>query len=147
MMSHKHHKLEGFPIVVAAEVAWGEMDSFAHLNNVVYFRYFENARIAYMTQVGWFDLLKTAGVGPIVASSHCRFRRPITYPDPILIGARIITVETDRVTFEHRLVSKKWDDVAAEGQAVVVCYNYQTSAKAPLPNELRERIDALESSN
>jgi acyl-CoA thioester hydrolase len=143
---HTHPKLTGFPVVVAAEVAWGEMDSFAHLNNVVYFRYFENARIAYLTQVGWFDLLKTDGLGPIVASTHCRFRRPITYPDPILIGARVITVETDRVTFEHRLFSTKWDDVAAEGQAVVVCYNYHTAAKATIPNELRMRIDGLERS-
>jgi acyl-CoA thioester hydrolase len=143
-MTHSHPKLAGFPVVIRADVAWGEMDSFAHLNNVVYFRYFENARIAYLMQVGWFDLLKTDGLGPIVASTHCRFRRPMTYPDPILIGARIITVEPDRVTFEHRLVSTKWDDVAAEGQAVVVCYNYRTSAKAALPNELRARIDELE---
>ena len=144
MQNRTHPKLDGFPVVISADVAWGEMDSFAHLNNVVYFRYFENARIAYLTQVSWFDLMKSDGIGPIVASTHCRFRRPITYPDAILIGARIITVETDRVTFEHRLVSTKWDDVAAEGQAVVVCYDYQASAKVPLPNELRSRIDALE---
>jgi acyl-CoA thioester hydrolase len=139
-----HPQLAGFPVVVEMDVAWGEMDSFAHVNNVVYFRYFEHARIAYLTRVGWFDLMRDAGLGPIVHSTHARFRKPLAYPDHIVVGARVITMEPDRVTFEHRLVSKTWDDLAADGQAVVVCYDYRGSRKAPLPGELRERIDRLE---
>jgi acyl-CoA thioester hydrolase len=139
-----HKQLADFPVVVEADVAWREMDSFGHVNNVVFFHYFENSRIDYLRRVGWFALLDTIGVGPIVQSTQGRFRRPLKYPDRIQIGARIITMETDRVTFEHRLVSESWDDVAAEGQAVVVCYDYRVNKKTPLPFELRERIDQLE---
>jgi acyl-CoA thioester hydrolase len=139
-----HAQLAGFPVVIELDVAWGEMDSFAHVNNVVYFRYFENARVDYLTRVGWFDLMQSTGLGPIVASTQCRFRRPVSYPDRLAVGARVITLEADRVTFEHRVVSANWNDVAAEGQAVVVCYDYRGKKKAALPDELRERIDRLE---
>ena len=137
--------LEGFPIIVSIDVAWGDMDSFAHVNNVVYFRYFEHARVEYVTRVGWFDLMKATGLGPIVASTQARYRKPLTYPDRIEVGARIITMEADRVTFEHRLVSPRWPgEIAAEGQAVVVSFDYRQGKKAPLLEELRQRIDRLE---
>ncbi len=139
-----HPLLAGFPVVVAADAAWGDMDSFRHLNNVVYFRHFENARVEYLRRVGWFDLMDTAGVGPIVASTHARFRRPVKWPDTLLIGARVITIEPDRVTLEHRIVSTVLNELATEGQAVVVCYDYKQGKKTALPFELRARIDQLE---
>jgi len=140
-----HAQLADFPVVIEQAVAWGDMDSFGHVNNVVYFRYFESVRVDYLSRIGWMDLMKTAQIGPIVASAQTRFRKPLKYPDRIQIGARIITVETDRVTFEHRLVSETWDDLAAEGQCVIVCVDYKTGKKAPLPKELRESIEWLES--
>jgi acyl-CoA thioester hydrolase len=139
-----HPQLTGFPVVIESDVAWGEMDSFRHVNNVVFFHYFENARIEYMRRIGWFDLMDETGLGPIVHSTQGRFRKPVKYPDRIRVGARIITLEADRVTFEHRLVSGVWDDLAAEGQAVVVSYDYRANRKAGLPHLLRERIDELE---
>lgn len=141
-MTHAH--LAGFPVVVEADAAWGHMDSFRHLNNVVYFHLFENARVEYLRRVGWFDLMDATGVGPIVASTQARFRRPVKWPDRLLVGARVITIEPDRVTFEHRIVSTALDDLATEGQAVVVCYDYKQGKKTALPFDLRERIDALE---
>jgi acyl-CoA thioester hydrolase len=139
-----HPQLAGFPVVVAMDVAWGEMDSYAHVNNVVYFRYFENARLDYLSRVGWLDLMRDTGVGPILHSTHARFRKALSYPDRILVGARVITIEPDRVTFEHRLVSGKWDDLAAAGQSVIVCYDYRGNRKAAIPDHIRERIDRLE---
>lgn len=140
----RHAQLAGFPVVIEADAAWGEMDSFRHLNNVVYFRHFENARVEYLRRVGWFDLMDSVGIGPIVASTQARFRRPVKWPDRLLVGARVITIGPDRVTLEHRIVSTALDDLATEGQAVVVCYDYKQGKKTALPFELRERIDALE---
>jgi acyl-CoA thioester hydrolase len=141
-MTHPH--LAGFPVVVELDVAWGEMDSFRHVNNVVYFRYFEHARVAYLTRIGWFDLMDRTGLGPIVHSTQARFRKPVSYPDRLLVGARVIDLGPDRATFEHRLVSTTADALAAEGTAVVVSFDYRTGAKAALPAEIRDRIDALE---
>src|SRR5204863_3367620 len=107
-----HPELAAFPVVVEMDVAWGDMDAFAHVNNVVYFRYFENARIAYLDRVGWLASMHDSGLGPILASTSARFRKPVTYPDQLLIGARLSDLLADRVTFEFRIVSMKLNAVA-----------------------------------
>jgi acyl-CoA thioester hydrolase len=138
-----HSALAAFPVVIEADVAWGEMDSYGHVNNVVYFRYFENARVELLSLVGWFELKDTLGMGPIVASASAKFRKPLKYPDRIAIGARIAEIQPDRITVEHAIYSTTWDAIAAEGPAVVVNYDYGKSAKAPLPEGLRAAIMAL----
>lgn len=139
-----HSELAGFPVIVELDVAWGEMDAYAHVNNVVYFRYFENARIAYLDRVGWMASMRETGLGPIIASTQARFRKPVAYPDRLQVGARVIDIQPDRVTFEYKLVSEKLNAVACEGQAVVVSYDYRTSAKAPIPDAIRDAIEDLE---
>src|SRR5690606_27481110 len=73
--------LEGFPIVVPNPVAWADMDVFRHVNNAVFFRYFENARIRYLEAIGFGDDDRHSGLGPILHSTNARFRRPLRYPD------------------------------------------------------------------
>ena len=142
--SAKEELFRTFPVVVTQAVVWGEMDSFQHVNNVVYFRYFENARLEYIRRLDWFALQDATGIGPILASTQARFRRPLTYPDMIHIGVRLLEMKEDRFTIEHHIVSEKLNDVATEGQGLLVAYHYPTSKKAVLPAELKERIAALE---
>jgi len=139
-----HPALAGFPVVVTEDVSWGDMDSFAHVSNIVFFRYFQNARIAYMTRVGWFAAMETSGLGPIVKSTAGTFRKPLKYPDRLLIGARVTKVEADRVTFAHVLVSAAHAAVAAYGEAVMVCVDYRNGGKADLPADVRAKIAELE---
>ena len=110
-----HPELAGFPVIVELDVAWGEMDAYAHVNNVVYFRYFENARIAYLDRVGWSASKEADGRGPILHSTSARFRKPVSYPDHLWVGARATDIQPDRVTFEFRLVSEKFNAVACDG--------------------------------
>jgi len=55
-------------------VTWGEMDTFQHVNNIVYFRYFESERLAYFYKLDLIDLMTRTGIGPILASTSCRFK-------------------------------------------------------------------------
>jgi len=70
--------LEGFPVVIEIPVAWGEMDAFQHVNNIVYLRYFESPRIAYFERLSFLEVMEQTGVGPILAETHCRYRRSLT---------------------------------------------------------------------
>src|SRR5690242_19475240 len=99
-MSAKDELTRAFPVIVTQAVLWGEMDSYQHVNNVAYFRYFENARLEYIRQVGWFEIEKQTGIGPILASTQARFRRALTYPDTIHIGTRLVDLQDDRLTVE-----------------------------------------------
>jgi len=136
--------LAGYPVVVEQAVVWGDMDSYRHVNNVVYFRYFENARLEYFRRLDWFAFEQETGVGPILAATQARFRKPLTYPDTILIAARVPEVGRDRITLEHRIVSRQLGAVATEGQGTIVTYDYRRGAKVSVPEELRRRIAALE---
>lgn len=136
--------LEGFPIVVRLPVQWGEMDAYGHVNNVAYFRYFESARVEYLERCGFVESFEREGVGAILHSTECRFRRPLRYPDDVLVGARASGVSEDRFTMDYRLVSVEADGVAAEGSGVVVSYDYELMRSAPLPDAVRAGIAALE---
>lgn len=136
--------LRGFPSVVEVPVLWGDMDAFQHVNNTVYFRYFETGRIAYFQQIGFVSAIDAQGIGPILASASCRFRFPLTYPDTISIGTTVTNIAVDRLTMRHVVVSQRHGRVAAEGEGVVVSFDYRAQRKAPLPDAVRQQIEALE---
>ncbi len=134
------------PVVIEIPVAWGEMDSFQHVNNIVYLRYFESARIAYFERLNLMEFMSQTGIGPILASVQCKFKIPLTYPDTVSVGTHISKVEHDRFVMEYYVVSQQHQKMAAEGEGVVVSFNYRENKKAPLPDEVKQRIAALEAS-
>jgi acyl-CoA thioester hydrolase len=132
--------LDEFPLMVMVPVAWGDMDAFAHVNNTVFFRWFETARMAFLHAVGFAAGGDAAGVGPILASTSCRFRRPVEYPDTVTVGVRVTDLADDRFSHGYRVVSHARGEVVAEGEGVVVSYDYGTGRKAPLPDAVRGAI-------
>ena len=136
-----------YPVVAQVEVRWGDMDAFQHVNNTVYFRYFEQVRIAYFNRAfdssGWSGGMPS-GVGPILYSTSCRFRAPVTYPDTLFIGARTTQLGADRFTMQFGVYSEQLGRIAAEGEAVVVSFDYSTGRKADLPQEWVDAIERIE---
>jgi acyl-CoA thioester hydrolase len=128
-------------VVIETDVAWGEMDAFSHVNNTVYFRWFESGRVAYFREVGFTG---NDAVGPILVETSCRMRAPLTYPDRVAIGARVREIGNDRFTMEYAVVSQTLARVAAEGDALVFSYNHPAKHRAPLPAEVRQRMETLE---
>ncbi|HLL16867.1 MAG TPA: thioesterase family protein [Pyrinomonadaceae bacterium] len=136
--------LKIYPVVIELPVAWGEMDALRHVNNIVYFRYFESARMAYFTRLDIWDYMNETGIGPILASTACKFRLPLVYPDTVSVGTRISSVEADRFVMKYVVVSHRHAKVAAEGEGLVVSYDYRALRKTALPDEIKRRIEVLE---
>ena len=136
--------LRSFPVVAEIPVTWGDMDSFQHVNNVIYFRYFESARIQYFEAVGLMDIVEQLGVGPILGSTSCRYRTPLTYPDTVYVGAKITEMHEKRFTMEYLIVSEQHPETVAEGSGVVICYNYQKNQSTQIPEVLHHAIEKLE---
>src|SRR4051794_32174004 len=147
--SMDEHKTPGMPladyrIVLTLPVQWGDQDAFQHVNNTVYLRWFESARILYGEQIGLFERMKAENIGPILASITCHYRLPITYTDMVLIGARITRIGRSSLTMDHVLMSEAASAVAAEGTSTLVLYDYSTARPHPVPGEIRKAIEALE---
>lgn len=145
--------LEDFPAALLIPVAWGEQDAFGHVNNIVYIRQFESARIEYMRQAGLWGNLKQADaagageqIGPILASISCRYKLPVTFPDSVIAAARVKEIAADRMTMVHRTISVRHQRIAAEGEGVIVTYNYTQLAKTRVPDAMRAAIIAFEES-
>ncbi len=138
--------LEHCPVIIETPIVWGDMDAFQHLNNTTYFRYFESARIAYFERLDLLDYMDATGIGPILASTSCRFKIPLTYPDTVSIGTRVSDIETDRFTMVYYVVSHQHQKIAAEGTGLIVTFDYKANKKVHLPAEVRQRIEALEAS-
>ena len=138
--------LAGFPVVVEIPVQWGELDAYGHVNNAVFFRYFESARIAYLERCGLIESYRRDKVGAILHSTSCRFRRALFYPDTALIGARVTEVGEDRFTMAYCVASKTQGEVAAEGTGIVVIFDYNRREKTAIPARVREGIAAVERS-
>lgn len=136
--------LRPFPSVITQQVVWGDMDAFGHVNNVVYFRYFENGRIAYLTALGAPELLRGKGLGVVLGATDCRFRAPLTYPDTIAIGVSVTSIGSDRFVMRQAVISHKLGRVAAEGEALTVMFDFDSGRKAALPDALRQRIEVFE---
>jgi len=133
-----------WPVILDVPLAWGEMDAFGHVNNAVYFRWFESARMSYFERLGWPKLQRETGIGPILHSTQARFRSPLVWPDTVTVATRVTDVGSDRFTMLYEVRSRRLGTLAAEGSGLIVAFDYRAMGKAPLPRAIQERIQQLE---
>ena len=131
--------LHDFPIQVRIPVAWGEMDSFGHVNNIYYFRYFETTRIHFFQEFGLLQNKRERGIGPILAETSCRFRKPVFYPDKLTVGARVKSIGKTSFIMEFRVMSDS-AGLAATGEARMVLYDYTASKKTDIPAHIKTSL-------
>ncbi len=136
--------LEKYPLVLSQKIIWSDMDAFRHVNNKVYFRYFEDARIAYFDQTGITQYMEKHQIGPIVARTDCNFRLPLAYPGSISIATSVKLESEKKFTMDYIVYSDELEKVAADGTALVIFYDYQAGKSCPIPKELVEAINAIE---
>lgn len=136
--------LAEFPLVIEISVLWGDEDSFAHVNNVAYLRWCETARVEYLRRIGLFPELPPRGLGPIVASVTCNYRRPLKYPDTVAVGTRVAAIGNSSFRMEHRIVSRSTGEIAAEASSAMVTVDYATGKPERVPEQVRRSIARLE---
>ncbi len=130
-------------VTVEIPVQWGDMDAFGHVNNTVYFRWFESARIVYFEKIGLNERMKREKKGPILARTSCDYAKPLTYPDTVRVSTKVVKQGNTSFVMEYSVTSAKHGD-AAKGEGVVVLIDYDKGGKVPLDDELRARMKALD---
>ena len=140
------HQLSRWPVTIELPVQWGDMDSLGHVNNVVYLRWFESARMEYLARAGLWDR-KAEGIGPILARQTIDYRLPLEYPDTVRVACTVTKLGRTSINLAMRLRSKQHDRaIAAEGEAVLVMVAYKTGEKIPLTEELKRKVLLTEAS-
>ncbi len=121
---------------VRMPLRWGDMDAMGHVNNTVYFRYLEQARIAWFESMGFPPAF--SGIGPVIISAHCTFLKQLRYPGDIDVST--LVGEFGRSSFhtrhQIRLVDEP-DTLMAEGVSKVVWVDQRIEKSVALPDEMR----------
>jgi acyl-CoA thioester hydrolase len=119
---------------------WGDMDALGHLNNTLYFRFCEEARVRWLEERGW-AIRSDVTVGAILAGTSCQFRVPLVYPCDVRVETYVSKIGNSSFTLSHRMMRNNMpDEVAAEAEAVIVWCDYAAGKSVPLPDDLRAQL-------
>lgn len=131
---------EGVPLhETTMTVRWGDMDALGHVNNIMYFRYFEQARIDWYESAG-FEPLQGGRTGMVIVDAHAEFVRPVHYPATVEI--RMAGHSPGRSSFVSTYTLGVGDTLYTRGRAKVVWISHATGRSTPLPDALRDRLTA-----
>ena len=137
-------ELAEYPVIFTMPIQWGDQDAFGHVNNIIHIRWFESARVVYLEDSGLKLMLTDGKTGPILASITCNYRRQLTYPDTVQIGARVSRIGRSSMTMDHAVYSEALDAIAADGSSIVVVFDYEQNRPIRVPDNIRAAIEHLE---
>jgi acyl-CoA thioester hydrolase len=120
-------------------IRWGDMDPMGHVNNTLYFRYFEIARLEWLHKIGAGP--NPEGQGPVIVNAFCNFIRQLEYPGEVL--ARHYVANPGRSSFDTFITLERADDpgvIYAEGGSKTVWTDFKAQKSAPMPDWLRALV-------
>lgn len=121
---------------------WMDNDAYGHVNNVVYYSYFDTAVNQYLIAQGALDIASSPVVG-LVVESGCRYFSPIAFPDGVTAGIRVARLGTTSVRYEIGLFRDESDTASAQGHFVHVYVDRSTNRPVPLPDALRAALGPI----
>ncbi len=131
---------------VRMPVRWGDQDAFGHVNNARYFTFFESARIRYLEGLSFWANPGRPAQGPVLAHISCNFRHQLQYPQTIQVGTRVANLKRRSFSLEQAIFLEDSETLVADGNSVIVWFDYEQSESIELPTTLREAITRREGS-
>jgi acyl-CoA thioester hydrolase len=120
-------------------IRWGDMDAYGHVNNTLYLRFMEEARIQLLLQMGYS--LDNDQEGPVVINIQSTFLQPVIYPDTLTIDCYAAEPGNSSFMTYYKLYSQQQNSLVCEGSAKVVWINKKTNRSSPLPTSLRAMLE------
>jgi acyl-CoA thioester hydrolase len=120
-------------------IRWGDMDAMGHVNNTIYFRYFEIVRLEWLFKVG--APTDPSGLGPVIVNAFCNFIRQLEFPGDVL--AKHYVANPGRSSFDTFITLERADTpgvIYAEGGSKTVWTDFKAQKSAPLPEWLRALV-------
>jgi acyl-CoA thioester hydrolase len=135
--------LEALATQTRIQIDWSDQDAFGHVNNLAILRYAQSARVHYLEAIGMMQSHAEAGLGPVLASTSCQFRKQLFYPGEVTVHTRVDQVRNTSFHMRHQVLDGA-GDVIAEMHDVLVMFDYRGNAKRTIPQVFRDRMGACE---
>ena len=137
--------MSDFHFFYPVEVRYGDLDPQGHVNNAKHLTYFEQARIAYMVELGLFTKNQSfMEIGIILADVHITYLSPVYFGEQIKVGVHISKLGTKSMTWAQNIVDAKTGKELAKGEVIMVTYDYKEEKTINIPHEWREKIKTFE---
>ncbi len=130
------------PHFLAIPTRWMDNDVYGHVNNVVYYSYFDTVINEYLVRAGGLDIQGSPVVG-VCAESSCRYRAPFAFPEPVEAGLRVGHLGRRSVRYEIGLFKAGEAEAAAQGHFVHVFVNRRAMTPAPVPEAIRAALEKI----
>ena len=121
---------------------WADNDVYGHINNVVYYSYFDSVANRYLIEEGGLNIGSSEVVGYVV-SSGCEYHSPISYPEEIEAGLRVDKLGNSSVNYGIAIFRKGEPFAVAHGYFVHVFVDRDEQKAAPIPDNLRSALDKI----
>ncbi len=121
---------------------WADNDAYGHVNNVVYYSYFDTVVNQYLIGAGALDIERSPLIG-LVVETHCNYFAPLSFPYPVEAGLRVARIGSSSVHYEIGLFAAKEPLTAAHGHFVHVYVDRATRRSTPLPAALIQTLQGL----
>ena len=131
-----------YKIFKTVTTRWMDNDSYGHVNNAVYYSYFDTAVNSYLMQATGSDTRLLGAIG-LVAETSCRFLKPLSFPESVDVGLRLEKLGTSSVIYQVGLFGGASTESAAVGRFVHVYVDALTRKVVPVPEVIREAVTAL----
>ncbi len=133
----------GYGYVQAIPTRWMDNDVYGHVNNVVYYSYFDTVTNTYLIQYGGLDIHAETGQIGLCVESHCRYAAPLSFPGIVEAALRVETLGRSSVRYGIGLFAADASTPAAEGWFVHVFVDRATSRPEPIGDALRAALQAF----
>jgi acyl-CoA thioester hydrolase len=124
---------------VSIPTRWMDNDVYGHVNNAVYYAYFDTVINRYLIKEGGLDIATGSSIG-LCVESRCRYRKPIAFPGDVDAGLRVAKVGRSSVTYEVGIFAHGEEQAAADGSFVHVFVDRTTRRATPIPEPLRSAL-------
>jgi acyl-CoA thioester hydrolase len=131
-----------YPVFRPITTRWMDNDVYGHVNNVVYYSWFDTAVNAYLIEQGVLDIHQGEVIG-LVVETQCNYFAPLAFPQTVHAGIRVARLGTSSVRYEVGLFAEGSDEAAACGHFVHVYVDRESRRPAPLPDALKTTLETL----
>ncbi|MDR7038397.1 acyl-CoA thioester hydrolase [Methylobacterium sp. BE186] len=130
---------DAYPRQIALGTRWGDNDVYGHVNNVVYYAFFDTAVNGCLIEAGVLDIAKSSVIG-LVVETGCRYFSGVAFPDRITAGLRVAHLGRSSVRYEIALFREDEERASAQGHFVHVYVDRETRRPVPLPDGMRAEL-------
>ena len=136
------HSLKDYPHSLIIPTRWADNDVYGHINNAVYYFYFDTVVNRFLIDNGLLEIGKSETIG-LVVETGCSYFAPVSFPDDIRAALRVAKLGTSSVTYEIALFKNDDTTAAAQGHFVHVYVDEKTRRPVKMSDKMREKLTEI----